>query len=189
MDTLIKTELPRKGVHVLGLLLIPILYYSPPLAIILCGLLIPIYLIEEYLFRSGYSLGGLLPFIQKCKRPHESLFAPSPIYLALGILFAMIFFPFPAAACGIIQVSIADAGAAIIGMKWGKKKLPGLLHKSWLGTLAFLTIAFLGSLLFFSYDKALILAVTGLGLEIISIRGLDNIIVPVGVGLVGMLLM
>ena len=186
----LKTELYRKLIHILGLLFIPLLYYSRELTLMLCISLIPLYLIEEYLFRKELELGGLITFFQKCKRPHEAdIFILDPIFMVVGVFIAVFFYPLTAAACAIFQVSLADAGAAIVGIQWGHRKLPWSSQKTWEGTFVFFAIAFLGSLLFFDWQTALILAGTGTVLEQIPIKGIDNLTIPVGVGVVAMLLM
>ncbi|OGQ57668.1 MAG: hypothetical protein A3I75_07875 [Deltaproteobacteria bacterium RIFCSPLOWO2_02_FULL_50_16] len=190
MNIRLKTEIKRKLIHILGLVFVPLLYYSQEVALILCGGLIPIYWIEEYLFRQEFKLKGMIPFFQQCKRPYEKdVFVFDPIYMVVGVFFAMLFYPVPAAACAIFQVSLADAGAAIMGVACGRTKIPWNPRKSWQGSGAFFIIAFLVSLLFFDWNNSLLLALVGTLLEQTPFKGIDNLVVPLGVGGVGMLLM
>ena len=177
------SELRRKLIHSLGIVFIPFLYFFPTAAVIACCSLIPIYLGEEYAHRHGRSLGGFIPWLQRCKRIEETnTWVWDPIFLCLGLSLAMILFPFPAAAVGIWQATLADSAAALVGLHWGRHQLPWSRRKTWAGTLTFFLVALIGSLGCVDLKTAPIVALVGTACEQEPWQGVGNLLIPLGVG-------
>jgi phosphoserine phosphatase len=142
-------------------------------------------MLEEKLAAQKISLGGLIPLIQKCKRAEEQkTFIWDPIYMWLGVAITAMLFPLPVAATSLMQVSLGDAAAALVGMQWGTYKVPWNTQKSWEGSFAFFLTAFLGSLCFVAWWQALIAALVGALIEQVPLKSADNFLIPVGVSLV-----
>lgn len=90
----------------------------------------------------------------------------------------------------ILLLTLADPAAALVGMRWGRRRIPGVESKSVQGSLAFFGVAF--AILYLS-----LLLATGWGIagslllclvvapgvtliEAVAGRGLDNLWIPLG---------
>lgn len=177
-----KQEFLRKTIHISGIFLIPLLLWKKEIFSFLLFLFLVIYLFIEILDRKNKKIFFLTALTQNSKRPHEkNKLSRGALFLSLsGIILPFLFGPH-AAAIGLSQTFVADTAASLIGMKWGKKKIFGL-QKSWMGSLAFFLTAFVVSLYFVSYPQALFLASVGTLLEALSIKEMDNLLIPLGVG-------
>jgi dolichol kinase len=82
---------------------------------------------------------------------------------------------------------VADVASSLIGMKFGKVKLPYSTKKSWAGLLAFFLAALLVDLAFLPLGPAMLLAFAGAVIESLPIPEADNLTVPFGVGLIASL--
>ena len=102
------------------------------------------------------------------------LYSPSEFY-------SPFFFDLPSAACGILQVCVADGAASVVG-KMGNRKIFYSPKKSYWGAVAFFALAFLIQLPLISWKTSLILALAGTFLESLPFGAFDNLLIPVGVG-------
>lgn len=151
-------------VTILALALICILYYFSEVRRLAQGKPLPIIgLLTDKLTRSTH-----LDF--------------APIYLAVGLGFAVVTLPFKAALAGALLVCLCDAVAAGIGMKFGKKRII-LLRKTYLGTLAFFVTGILVLYPILGWKGALITAAVSSVIEALSIEGIDNLFLPILGGL------
>lgn len=183
-------ELYRKAFHVGGIVLLPISWIDPalvPWALLVMALF---YWGIEALASSGSPVPYVYDIIQSCKRPdRKDRLDPGPFYLAAGVVLPFLFFPLAAAQIALIHVCLADAAACIVPYylpaKW---RLPHSSEKSLTGSAAFLLVAFIGTLFFLSWPKALSIAAVGTIFESLPPRDIDNLTVPLGVALVVSLL-
>lgn len=180
-DFEIRRELERKSLHIPGLL-VPFLYqWNPFLTIIGLGAISLLYYFSEVM---RISKGAPLPIIgwltNKLTRSTHLDFAP--IYLAVGLGFAAVAFPFKAALAGALLVCLCDAVAAVVGMKFGKRRIV-FIKKTYLGTLAFFIAATLVLFPLLGWKGALITAAASSFVEAVSIEGIDNLFLPILGGL------
>ncbi len=86
----------------------------------------------------------------------------------------------------LLQMSLADGLAAVIGVRYGKQSYLVFGHrKSWTGSLAFFVVS-LSILLVYSHlantalNPLLAVSIAGIGtiIENVGVRGLDNLLVP-----------
>ena len=103
--------------------------------------------------------------------------------MALGDLFAIIFFEKNIAALAIFHVSLGDTVASLVGQQWGKKKLPFNPRKSWLGTFSYVAVTFIGGLFFLAPLPALLIACLGALVEALPLHNFDNLLIPVTVSI------
>ncbi len=91
----------------------------------------------------------------------------------------------------VLVLAFADAGAALIGTRFGKRHYTTLEgHKSWEGSLAFFVISFalvfpvvwllIGVALINSFFIAILVVLLVMLMEAVSWRGLDNLFIPLG---------
>jgi dolichol kinase len=180
-------ELRRKAFHIGGIILLPISWIDPvlvPWALLVMSLF---YWAIEALAASGSRIPYLYDLIQSCKRPErKDRIDPGPFYLAAGVALPFLFFPVVAAQIGLIHVCLADAAACLIPhylpSKW-RLPFPYASEKSLTGSVAFLLVAFIGTVFFLSWPKAILIAAIGAVLESLPPRDIDNLTVPLGVSL------
>lgn len=172
-----KNEFLRKALH-LPVFIFPVLaMYSFQATIILLTILIIGYLliiILEKKQRIKFPIFSSL--IQFCYR--NNTYDLGPVYLALGMMGALLISSPIQAFYAAYIIAICDGSAAIIGMFYGKHKIFGL-KKSLEGSFVFFVLCFIGGMYFLSPLNALYAAAMLTLMEIISIRGLDNLTLPV----------
>ncbi len=178
-------EVLRKAVHLAGIFFLPILFWNRTLFSLLLLLFLLIYLIIERAEKKGKRIPFLSTLTRRCKRPEESgRLARGPIFLVLAGFITPYLFGVQAAGVGLAQALVADVASSLVGLKFGRKKIPWSPKKSWAGFLAFFLTAFLIDLVFVPLRPAIILALVGASIESLPIPEGDNLTVPVGVGLV-----
>lgn len=107
--------------------------------------------------------------------------------VSIGTLMALFWDTLPElAVLGILVMAWGDGLAALVGINWGRHRLPGT-SKSWEGTLTMFCVSTLVAALSLTPVAALellwIAPLVGLGatlLELIAWRGIDNLTVPIG---------
>jgi len=175
-------EWPRKFVHLaggLGCLLFPFLIERP----LVVGLM-------AFLFAAVFFLGGKSGRI-RClsgvqRRSHGSEYYPFAIAFLFFVAQGRMWLYFTS----VLILTLADAGAALIGARFGKLRYRvGEDTKSLVGSMIFFIIAFsvmvllLRSLTDLDLEKSLLISflvgVLLTGIEAISVRGTDNVLVPV----------
>jgi HAD superfamily phosphoserine phosphatase-like hydrolase len=109
--------------------------------------------------------------------------ATAPIYFALGIAISLLIFPEPISYVAITTLTLGDGFAHVFGIKFGRTRIPFNKGKNLEGTLFGFFFAFLGSLIFVDPILALISATFAMILEALPLPINDNITIPLGVGL------
>lgn len=129
---------------------------------------------------SKYS--NLLPGIHAVERKtHGELFFP----IAVG-LSAYFFLPLEQSAFqfGILVLGLSDGAAEVAGRIWGRKKLPMIDSKTWIGSLAFLVTTLVIFMALVSPEgnhsliDGLVIALVLTLVEAIFTIGLDNLFLP-----------
>ena len=180
-DFEVRRELERKSLHLPGLF-VPFLYQRAAFITIFGLALISIlYYFSEV---RRISKGTPLPIIgyltdKLTRSAHLDL---APIYLAVGLGFAAMAFPFKAALAGAILVCLCDGLAAVVGMKFGKRRIM-FIKKTYLGTTAFFVTALLFLFPILGLKGTLITAAVATLIEALSIEGIDNLFLPILGGL------
>ncbi len=182
-----RRELIRKGVHTAGLLFIPLLYYSEKIVLGIIGFFFIVYPIIEWGLIKGWHIPLISALTKYSKRPDEQKlgFAWPAYFLAIGVMFSLIFFDRRIAALAIFHVCLGDTVAAVSGRCWGKTRLFFNRRKTWVGSLAYLLVTFVGGLYWLPPAQALLLATVGAAVESLPFKNLDNLLIPVVVSLMG----
>ncbi|MEK7805263.1 MAG: haloacid dehalogenase-like hydrolase [Planctomycetota bacterium] len=182
-------EIRRKLLHIL-IACVPVfssLVYHTTLTVLFA---LPIvYLISECLRINGYSF-PMLGSITKSsiRRMEERGIAFGPITLVLGAILALLFFPAIIASTVILIVAFADAAATIVGRSMGNHRIFYNKKKSWEGTIAAWTVAFLCGLIYLPISYALLAASFSSIIESLPLKSLDNLFVPISTGILLMCL-
>lgn len=177
-----KKEIFRKSIHASGLFFLPLLFLNKFIFSGLFVLFLGIYFLIELLDRKNIRLPFLTSITHISKRDNEkNLWARGPIFLSLSCAFLPLVFSATHTCLGLVHIFVSDSAAALIGMKWGNKKIPFSPRKSWAGSIAYFISAFLISLFWVSPTQALLLAVAGSFLEMLPIKDADNLTIPWGI--------
>lgn len=111
-------------------------------------------------------------------------FVLGPVTLGLGAMISLLLYPLPAASIAIYALAFGDGIASLAGTMLRGPRIPLFEGKTVSGSLACFSAVFVVTLMITQRPvEALILAVVGALLEAIPAGNFDNIILPVGVGL------
>jgi phytol kinase len=114
-------------------------------------------------------------------------FVLGPVTLGLGALLSLLLYPLPAASLAIYALAFGDGVASLAGTMIRGPRLPLSGGKTVLGSLACFTAVFWVTLGITQRPlDALILGAASALLEMIPAGNFDNIILPVGVGLIAL---
>jgi phytol kinase len=112
-------------------------------------------------------------------------FVLGPITLGLGAMVALMLYPEPAASIAIYALAFGDGFAGLVGRLVPSPRLPLTRGKSVMGSLACFTAVFVSTYpLTRSPVPAALAALAATALEAIPSGDFDNLLVPVGTGLV-----
>lgn len=187
----IQTELIRKSIHIL-IALVPLLAAmigtGPTLALLAGGVLFYTYAEFERV------RGNTVPFVTRitnaAARPadQQSRIILGPITLGIGAMVSLLLYPEPASVIAIYSLAFGDSISSIVGKAFGRVRVFRLQGKTLEGSLACFIIVFLVSLrILDSAPAAGLIAVTATIFEAIPVKDLDNILMPMGSGLVASL--
>lgn len=126
-------------------------------------------------------------------RAEEQVKESAMLPYVIAVLLSIITFPKPIAIIAIYTLAIADPLAAVIGIRFGTKKIVG--QKSLEGSAAFFTVTFLVTLIVLAASSpapaapiavvALMVALTSSVFEMVPIRIDDNLTIPLFTGFIG----
>lgn len=167
-----KREVFRKSLHLPTLLFPALAYYLPTMALALLMALAILYLVNHFFYPQ------LLAFFVSRSSRHLGQLDPAPLYLCMGMALLIYYCPTRIQFFGAYLIAIADSAAALIGVKYGHKI--ARLSKSYEGTAFFALLSYIGAYtLSGNWQQALYLCVLLTLIELISHKGLDNLLLPV----------
>lgn len=173
------SEIARKTVHLLSLLVPLVSYYSLLNTQLILIFFIFFYAYSEYARKKNLHFFAQ-PLINKLQREDEKKrFAKAPLLLAFGVLLTISFFSWKAAFIGIYLVGLGDTLASVIGRRWGKIKLFYSEEKTYLGSAVCFITALCISLYFLKAKEALLVAFVGMFFESLPWKDWDNLTVPI----------
>ena len=175
------TENMRKVVH-LSALLVPLLceLTSKSVVLALLSMITIAYVLEEVLRLKHRPMPIITRFTLKMSRHEErSSFIIRPLYLAIGIILTLIFYPSSIAYSSISIGAIGDPVAAIIGGKFGRRHIIG--RKTMEGFAAGLTASFLLASVIVSPLIAAVGSVGAMIMELVDVPD-DNLTMPIVAG-------
>lgn len=187
----IETELIRKSLHML-IALVPSLaaVFGVGITLVILGSGTLFYAYCETLRMAGQSVAVVSSLTSRASRQRDfGRFALGPVTLGLGAMAALLLYPDPAASLAIYALAFGDGLASLFGKIVGRTVLPGMRGKTLEGTLAcFVAIYVAGFALTGRAVESAAIAAAGSLLELAPTNDLDNLILPVGTGLLATLL-
>jgi dolichol kinase len=162
-------------------ILVPVLVEaaSKPLTLIALCAVTAAYLVEELLRLRGRHVPIISQFTLRMSRPDErDHLIAGPVFLAIGIVLALILFPANVAYASIAILAIGDPVAAYVGRRFGRSRVGS---KSWEGFAAGACAAYVPTLLVVSPMVGAVGSIVGMALELVGILD-DNLTVPLGSG-------
>ncbi len=138
-----------------------------------------VYILEELLRLRGKSVPLITAFTLKMCHPDETThFISRPVYLAVGVILALLIFPENVAYASITILAVGDPVAGYVGEKFGRRHIR---QKSLEGFAAGLTAAFFATLLLVPPFLGFVGSTAGLLIELLG--GLDdNLTMPLIAG-------
>jgi dolichol kinase len=186
----LRGELVRKSLHML-IAFVPGLAsmtgVAPTLAILGLGVLF--YTGAEYARMHGHPVALISTLTVIASRPRDrGHFVVGPVTLGVGAMLALLLYPAPAAFLAIYALAFGDGFASLVGRAFGRIQL--LRGSTLEGSLACFAAVFVAAMVMTrSPGIATAVALTATVLEAIPTDDLDNIILPVGVGLLTTILL
>lgn len=181
-------EIVRKIIHATIAFVPLIAAWNLPVTIGLLCAGILFYAICEYARSRGRNLLLISRITNLASRSIESGFVWAPVTLGIGTLGALLFYPGPAASLAIYALAFGDSAATIAGKLWGKKGwgLFGVWRaKTFAGSMACFIVVFISSYgVLRNVSQAVIAAAVATAMELVSPKDIDNIIIPLGTGLI-----
>ncbi len=186
----VEIELIRKSIHI-SVAFVPfvvgIIGVAPTLSLLAFGTVF--YAYAETLRLAGrpvYIVSGLTMSASRTR--DLGGFVLGPVTLGIGAMAALLLYPDPAARIAIFALAFGDGFASLVGRAFGTIRIPG--GKSLEGSLA----CFVAVLIPTYYITALpahavVIALVATFLEITPLKDVDNIVLPIGTGLVAYLML
>ncbi|MFW5642414.1 MAG: diacylglycerol/polyprenol kinase family protein [Alkalispirochaeta sp.] len=181
------TELIRKSIH-LSIALVPVVAgyigTGPTLALLAAGTLL--YAYAEVQRQHGVVVPIISRVTELASRQRDlNRFVLGPVTLGVGAMLALLLYPDPAASIAIYALAFGDGLASLFGKIFGRTRIPATGGKTFEGS-----VACAGAVAVATYAvvpiPGVVVAVT-MGstlLEMLPTGDADNLILPVGAGLI-----
>jgi dolichol kinase len=190
----LKTELLRKGIHLLIAFTPALADVDRPLALILLCAGIFVYLAGEIVRMRGHTIPLLTRITAFASRPREAgKLVLGPLTLALGAILSLLIFPAITADNRVYHVAIyalafGDGLSGLIGRPFGRFRPAFLFGKSVEGSVVCWIAVFTSTCAVTGQVRAsLITALATMLVEALPLRNIDNIIIPLTAGFTVML--
>ena len=186
----LKGELVRKFLHI-SIAFTPLLAeLSFTFTVILLSTGVLVYSVFEYLRCIGIKIFLISDITEVASRSRDAgKFVLGPVTLGTGTLLALLLYPSPASYLAIYALAFGDGLASLAGKAFGRTKIPHFHNKTYAGTIACFVAVFVSCFTFSNHvGFNLIIALTATILEILPVRDIDNIVIPIGTGLVATVL-
>jgi len=186
----LRKELTRKVIHI-TIALVPFLAkWNFVFTVVFLSAGILFYVINETGRISGRTGGFISRMTEMASRPVEQGFVWGPVTLGMGALAALLYYPSPASAVAIYALAFGDGIASVAGKLLARRNSVRIGEKTLIGSVfCFFAVLFSAYAVLRNFRLALISATTATILELLPIRDADNLIIPLGTGLVLTLLM
>lgn len=183
----LQTELIRKSIH-LSIALTPVVValVGTPVTFALLAVGTVLYTVAETQRRHGRSIPIItrLTVLSSRSRDQER-FVLGPITLGIGAMLALLLYPDPAATIAIYALAFGDGIASLAGKLYGRTRIPWTGGKTLEGSLSCATAVAAATYAVIPRPEVVVAsAVSATALEVLPTGDADNLILPVGVGLV-----
>jgi cytidylyltransferase family len=183
-------ELVRKSIHISAALtvLLARFWYGLTLGLVAGGVVV--YSICEVLRLQGVQVPLVSRVTQIASRQaDEGKFVLGPVTLGIGILLSLMLFKTPASTVAIFALTFGDGLASLVGKIHGNRHFKLVTKKTFAGSAACFVAVFVSSYFtLHNFLSALILALLATVVEVLPLKNLDNIAIPLAVGFCASLL-
>lgn len=177
-------ELFRKTIHLCSAMVPTLLAlaYWPVMGLLFLAL--TGYILSEYVRFKGVEV----PLISKittiaARKRDENKIVLGPITLVIGIICSSLLWNLQAARIGIYALAFGDGLASLVGKMIGRIHIPFTNGKTVAGSLACFFAVFVSCFAVCqNASVALVLSITATLVEVIPLKDLDNIIIPILIG-------
>ena len=188
----IKTELFRKVIHIMVALVPALASINITATEIFLGVTVAVYSVCEFNRLKGrpiFLISGITA--AAARKRDQGHFVLGPVTLAVGAMLALMLYPSAAAAAAIYALAFGDSAASLVGKFFGRITIPGFGTKTLEGTLACFSAVYIAVLALTAGDviTAAVVAVLASLIELVPVKDLDNLLIPVGTGLAAAMLM
>ena len=178
-------EVVRKTIHVTIAFVPTLAKWNMTATVVLLAAGILFYVANETARVSGTGFGFVSRMTAVASRPGERGFVWGPVTLGLGAMAALLYYPDPAATVAIYALAFGDGIASVVGKLWGRRSAAWIGTKTPVGSLACFVAVFVSVLTVTrSVPQTLVAAFVATALELIPVKDVDNLIIPLGTGLV-----
>lgn len=186
LSYMLKKELFRKTIHILSSF-VPFFYYLYPQTVLISLLLMSIlYLASEVLRQNNINIPLISKITELASRTRDNgKIVLGPITLCAGIFTAFTFFEYRTAIIAIFALSFGDGVASLIGKAVQGPKIPFTFGKTFSGSIgcfSFLALVYCACGL--RVSQALELALCASLIELFPTGDYDNLLIPIGVGVI-----
>ncbi len=181
----IRTEVLRKGLHVLIALTPTLAQANFVVTVVLLSSGLVVYCLAESLRLQGREVAVISLVTRLASRDRDRNKAVlGPVTLGLGALVCLMLYPQPASAVGIYALAFGDGLSSLAGKLFGRVKLPLTGGKTLEGSLAaFIAVFVVVLALTRQPGLAFATALVATVLEALPIKDLDNLLIPLGTGM------
>lgn len=186
----VEIELIRKSIHI-SVAFVPfvvgIIGVAPTLSLLAFGTVF--YAYAETLRLAGRSVYIVSGLTMSASRTRDlGGFVLGPVTLGIGAMAALLLYPDPAARIAIFALAFGDGFASLVGRAFGTIRIPG--GKSLEGSLACFVAVLIPTYHITALPAhAVVIALVATFLEITPLKDVDNIVLPIGTGLVAYLML
>lgn len=179
-------EFIRKGIHMTIAFIPALASFNQSVTIIFLMLGTAFYLLSEYFRVNNREIVGIVTSISEiASRDRDKGISLGPVTLAVGTLIVLTSFSPVAAACGIYALAFGDGLSSITGKLWGKVKIPFTGGKSFVGFFTCFTMILSTTFgVTGSLSKALLAATGGAIIELVPVKDVDNLLIPIVVAFI-----
>jgi len=186
----LRKELTRKVIHITIALVPSLARWNFVFTVIFLSAGILFYVVNETGRISGRTGGFISRMTEMASRPVEQGFVWGPVTLGLGALAALLYYPSPASSVAIYALAFGDGIASVAGKLLAGRNSVRIGEKTLIGSVfCFFAVLFSAYAVLRNLRLALISAAAATILELLPVRDADNLIIPLGTGLVLTLLM
>lgn len=174
-------EIFRKAIHICTAfipLLLSKFYWTIEILLVLAALG---FSLSEFLRLKGIEV-PLVSFITRAasRKRDEGKFVLGPLMLVIGIVCSSLLFNEMCYTIGILSLAFGDGLASLAGKLFGKVKIPISCEKTCAGSLmCFIAIFCVSYAVSGVVKESLIIAFAGMVIEMLPLRDLDNLVIPV----------
>ncbi|MBR3732773.1 MAG: phosphatidate cytidylyltransferase [Spirochaetales bacterium] len=182
----IRKEFFRKSIHMMSAFVPLVYFFSRPLVLIGLLSVTLFYFLCEVSRYHGHRIPIIANITELASRSRdEGKVVLGPITLAIGIFICLTLFDFQIATLAIFSVSFGDGVASLFGKIIGGPKIPLTFGKTFSGsTGCFLVLCFVYFLCGLTKSQVLLLSFCAAFIEAMPTGDLDNLILPVSVGMI-----